>query len=109
MQRDWTHVRDISQGVLAALDRPLGFEIINLGRGQPVLVADFVREIEAVTGRKANLVPAPLPDTDVAVTFANIDKARHLLDYRPSISVHEGVADFWEWYRQAVLKTPLTA
>ncbi len=106
MQRDWTHVRDIAAGVLAALDRPLGYEVINLGRGQPVLVADFVSAIETVTGRKANLVPAPLPDTDVAVTFADIDKARRLLGYEPAISVHEGVADFWNWYRQAVLNEP---
>jgi UDP-glucuronate 4-epimerase len=103
MQRDWTHVRDIAKGVLAALDRPLGFEVLNLGRGQPVPVADFVAENEKVTGRKANLTPAPLPDTDVAVTFADIAKARRLLGYEPRISVREGVADFWGWYRSVVL------
>lgn len=103
MRRDWTHVRDITQGVLAAVDRPLGYEAFNLGRGEPVVVADFIREIEKITGRTANLRPAPLPDTDVAVTFADIAKARSLLSYAPRVSVSEGVRDFWEWYRANVL------
>lgn len=104
MRRDWTHVRDIVQGVVAALDRPLGYEIINLGRGEPMLVADFISAIEKATGRQANLIPAPLPDTDVAITFADITKARNLLGYEPRLSVEEGVRDFWQWYRQAILR-----
>jgi UDP-glucuronate 4-epimerase len=103
MQRDWTYAGDIVQGVLAALDRPLGYEIINLGRGEPVLVADFIRQIEAVTGRKANLADAPLPDTDVAITYADITKAQKLLGYRPTVSVKQGVDEFWQWYRGAIL------
>jgi UDP-glucuronate 4-epimerase len=102
--RDWTYVDDIVAGVIAAGDRPLGYEIINLGRGAPVLLADFVKRIEELTGRKANLVPAPLPDTDVQSTHADISKARRLLDYQPQISVPEGVAGFWQWYQQRMLK-----
>ncbi len=103
MHRDWTYVEDIVQGVVAAVDRPLGFETINLGRGQPVLLADFVAMIEELTGRKARLVPAPMPDTDIAFTHADITKARRLLGYDPQISVREGVARFWNWYQRAVL------
>jgi UDP-glucuronate 4-epimerase len=104
MHRDWTFIDDIVQGVVAAAERPLGFEIINLGRGEPVLLADFVRVIEALAGRKANLVPAPMPDTDITATHAKIDKARTLLGYAPKISVQDGVARFWAWYQQAVFK-----
>jgi UDP-glucuronate 4-epimerase len=104
MHRDWTFVDDIVQGVVAAAESPLGFEIINLGRGEPVLLADFVRVIQELAGRKANLVPAPMPDTDMTATHAKIDKARSLLGYAPKISVQEGVARFWAWYQQAVLK-----
>src|SRR5919202_1217433 len=64
MNRDWTFVDDIVSGIVAALDRPLGYEIINLGRGEPVLLADFVRLIEDLSGRKANLIPTAMPETD---------------------------------------------
>lgn len=103
MHRDWTYIDDIVQGVVAAMDRPLGYEVINLGRGEPVLLADFVRLIEEFTGRKAHLVPAPMPEADIAYTYADISKARHLLDYDPTISVREGVARFLAWYERAVL------
>ena len=103
MHRDWTYVDDIVSGVVAAVDRPLGYEIINLGRGEPVLLADFVRVIEDLTGRKANLVPAPMPETDMPYTYADVTKARNMLGYHPRISVEEGVERFWQWYRRAIL------
>ncbi len=102
MYRDWTYVSDIVQGVIAAADRPLGYEIINLGRGQPVLLAEFVQGLEKLAGRKANLLPAPMPDTDVLSTHADITKARALLGYDPKVSVAEGAARFWEWHMASV-------
>jgi len=102
MYRDWTYIDDIVKGVLAAVDRPLGYEIINLGRGEPVLLADFVRLIEEFTGRKAHLIPAPMPEADIPYTYADISKARRLLGYNPTISVQAGVARFLEWYEKAV-------
>jgi len=104
MHRDWTYIDDIVKGVLAAVDRPLGYEIINLGRGEPVLLADFVRLIEELTGHKANLTPASMPEADIPYTYADISKARRLLGYNPTISVQEGVARFLEWYEEAVLR-----
>lgn len=100
MYRDWTYVGDITDGVVAALDRPLGYEIINLGRGEPVLLNDFVRIMESLAGKKANLVDAPKHAADVVRTYADIGKARALLDYDPQVSVDEGVRRFWEWYRE---------
>jgi UDP-glucuronate 4-epimerase len=102
MHRDWTYVHDIVAGVVAAADRPLEYEIINLGRGQPVLLADFVRYLEQQAGRKARLVPAPIPDADMPSTYADTSKAERLLGYRPRVSVEEGVRLFWEWYCMAV-------
>lgn len=103
MHRDWTSVDDIVEGIVAAIDRPLGYEIINLGRGEPVLLADFVRLIEECAGRPAHLVPAPMPETDIPYTFADISKARRLLGYDPTVSVRQGVVRFWNWYQDAVL------
>jgi UDP-glucuronate 4-epimerase len=107
MHRDWTYIDDIVAGIVAAADRPLGYEIINLGRGEPVLLADFVRLIEEVTGHAAHLAPAPMSDADIAYTYADISKARRLLGYVPRVAVAEGVQRFWGWYRQAVLAQPV--
>ena len=105
MYRDWTYVDDTVAGVVAALDRPLGYEIINIGRGEPVLLADFIALIEELTGRKANLISAPMLAADVKATSADISKARRLLDYSPQVSVQEGVTHFWHWYRDTILAT----
>lgn len=103
MYRDWTYVEDTVAGIISALDRPLGYEIINLGRGEPVLLADFVALLEGLAEGKANLVPSPMMAADVKLTYADISKARRLLGYHPHISVEEGVSRFWEWYRDTVL------
>jgi UDP-glucuronate 4-epimerase len=106
MYRDWTYVGDIVAGLLTATERRLGYEVINLGRGQPVLLSDFVHCIEETIGRTANLTPAPPPDTDLVSTHADTSKAARLLDYAPRDSVRDGVQHFLEWYARAVLQTP---
>ncbi len=98
MFRDWTFVEDITDGAVAALDRPLGYEVINLGRGEPTKLREFVNMIEKLAGRKANLVDKPKPAADVVTTYASISKAVELLGYNPKVSVQEGVKAFWEWY-----------
>ena len=98
MYRDWTYVDDITDGVVAALDRPLGYEIINLGRGEPTLLKDFVEMIETLAGRKANVIYKPKLAADFLRNEADISKARRLLDYDPQVSVEEGVRRFWDWY-----------
>lgn len=104
MWRDWTFVEDITDGVALALDKPLGYEIINLGRGEPVLLNDFVKTMEQLAGGEANLREAPKLSADVVRTYADISKARRLLGYDPQVSVPEGVRSFWEWYRDNELK-----
>jgi UDP-glucuronate 4-epimerase len=98
MHRDWTFVSDIVQGIVAATDRRLGYEIINIGRGEPVLLADFVRSIEALAGGKAPVESEPMMRADVSYTYADISKARKLLDYEPKVSVADGVKRFFDWY-----------
>lgn len=103
MHRDWTYVSDVVAGLAQAAERRLGYELINIGRGEPVLLRDFVRKIEALVGRKAKLREEPMPAADIAYTYADIAKAKRLLDYNPGISVDVGVERFWDWYRAAVL------
>jgi UDP-glucuronate 4-epimerase len=103
MKRDWTYVGDIVKGIAAALDRPLGYEIINLGCGQPVLMSDFVNIIEQLVGKKAVLATPPAPASEPKITYANIDKARRLLDYRPQVPVKDGLTNLWTWYQAEVM------
>ena len=98
MYRDWTYVDDITDGVVAALERPLGYDIINLGRGEPTLLKDFVEMIESLAGEKANVLHKPKLAADFVRNEADISKARRLLNYDPQVSVAEGVRKFWEWY-----------
>jgi UDP-glucuronate 4-epimerase len=102
MYRDWTFVDDVVSGIVAAVDKRLGYEIINIGRGEPVLVADFVKAFEKLTDKRAPVISEPMMKADVAYTFANVDKARALLGYDPKVSVQEGVQRFYAWYRNAV-------
>ncbi len=100
MKRDWTFVDDIVSGISAAMDKPLGYEIINLGRGEPVLMKDFVTIIEKLIGKEAILDTPPAPASEPKITFANIDKARELLDYAPQTAIADGLAKLWAWYQK---------
>ena len=104
MWRDWTYIDDITEGIANASERPLGYEIINLGRGEMVKLSDFVGIIEKLTGRATNMSHAPKMDADIDRSFADITKAERLLDYSPKVSVQEGIENLWDWYRGAVLK-----
>jgi UDP-glucuronate 4-epimerase len=99
-RRDWTFVADIVAGILAATDADLGYEIFNLGRGEPVTMRDFVTVLERLIGQPARWKNAPLPPTDLAATFADTSKANRMLGYSPRVSVEEGLTRFWEWYQK---------
>jgi UDP-glucuronate 4-epimerase len=99
MRRDWTYISDIVAGIIAALDHTTGFNVYNLGRGQPVLMIDFVRLLEALTGRQAVIDDEPSPPSDPPITFASVDKARQAFGYAPTVSVAEGLAKFWDWFK----------
>jgi UDP-glucuronate 4-epimerase len=105
MKRDWTYIDDIIDGVVAAIDRPLGYEIINLGRGEPVLMADFVNIIEGLIGKRAILSTPAAPPSEPKVTFADISKARRLLDYDPKTAVTDGLARTWDWYQREIMSS----
>lgn len=102
MHRDWTFVDDIVSGIVAASDRRLGYEVINLGRGEPVLLADFVATLERLAGKKPELIDKPMLDADVGYTYADISKARRLLGYAPTVGVVEGTRRFFDWYVREV-------
>lgn len=96
--RDYCYVGDIARGTLAAL-AVSGFEIINLGGGHPITVIDMLTRVERLLGKTAEKAFAPPPPGDVAVSWANIDKARILLGWTPRTSLDEGLRRTIEWDR----------
>ena len=102
MKRDWTYIDDIVAGVIGALDTPLGFEIINLGRGAPVLMSDFVTIVEKLVGKDAVLTTPAAPASEPKITFANIEKAQKLIGYAPATRIEDGLEKLWTWYRDEV-------
>ncbi|HEY9789398.1 MAG TPA: NAD-dependent epimerase/dehydratase family protein [Candidatus Obscuribacterales bacterium] len=108
-KRDYTYVADIVSGIRSAMEFPLsgGFEIINLGRAEPVLLIDMITSLEKALDKKANIIHKPTQIGDMPYTFANIEKARRLLNYNPSTSLEEGIAKFVEWYKLEDKSAPI--
>mmetsp|Transcript_2461 Transcript_2461/g.5727 ORF Transcript_2461/g.5727 Transcript_2461/m.5727 type:complete len:459 (-) Transcript_2461:145-1521(-) len=104
-RRDFTYVDDIVQGVVNSLlvDREatsIEAEVVNLGNGKPVLLADFVRIVEERVGRPANIESLGMQKGDVPKTYADISKARYLLGYKPTTSIEEGIDKFVTWFEE---------
>ncbi|MBC8500873.1 MAG: SDR family NAD(P)-dependent oxidoreductase [Nanoarchaeota archaeon] len=97
--RDYTYVGDIVEGVLSALNKEFGFEIINLGDSKPVKLKRFIEVVEDAVGRKAIIEQKEMPQGDVPITYADISKAKRLLGYKPKIKIEEGIKMFVEWYK----------
>lgn len=100
MKRDFTYITDVVSGILAALKKPLGFAIFNIGNDAPVKLIDYIRAIESASGKKAIINFKPLQPGDVVDTHADIRKARKLLGYRPKTRIEQGMKEFVRWYKE---------
>ncbi len=99
--RDYTFVNDTVQGIIEAMRyEDTGFEIINLGNNYTVSLKELVEAIGEVTGQQALIRQLPEQPGDVPRTFADISKARKLLGYDPRTDLREGLAAFYNWFRQ---------
>lgn len=99
-RRDYTFVSDTVDGIVAALDRPDGYQIYNLGRGNPVTLREMLETLERALGKKAVLDRQPEQPGDVRTTWADITKAKTRLGYQPKVQLDEGVARFLLWSRE---------
>jgi UDP-glucuronate 4-epimerase len=97
--RDYTYVDDIVDGIVRSIDTPLGYQIYNLGNGNPVKLLDFIHLVEKHCGQKAVIKQLPEQPGDVPRTCANISKARELLGYSPKVDFEEGIRRTVEWYK----------
>jgi UDP-glucuronate 4-epimerase len=118
MQRDFTYIDDIVEGVIRVLDRnatinaeydPISadpatsntpYRVFNIGNNNPVQLLDFIGAIENALGKKAEKRLLPLQDGDVPATYANTDLLNDWVGFVPGTSVEEGVGRFVAWYRE---------
>ena len=96
--RDFTHVSDISRAIIKSLSLSNGFQTINLGSDRPVKINSIISIIENILNKKAKIKNQPFHPTDIKKTWANIEKAKELLDWKPEISTNEGIESVINWY-----------
>lgn len=116
MQRDFTYVDDIVEGIIRVIDNPpkksynwsainpdpassiAPFKLYNIGNSAPVKLLDFVKAIEESLGKRAMINYLPMQNGDVPATWANVDDLVNDLGFKPHTSVNEGVRNFINWY-----------
>ena len=98
-RRDYTFVDDIVSGLVRALERAKGYEIVNLGGASTTSLQELVTGIERAVGKQAILDRQPDQPGDVPITYADASKAEALLGYAPTVDVSEGLRRFCAWYR----------
>ncbi|MCF7223535.1 NAD-dependent epimerase/dehydratase family protein [Marilutibacter chinensis] len=107
MRRDFTHVDDIVDGVLAALDRPPPggvdgvppHRVFNLGNHAPVELERFIAVIEGAAGRPAQKVYKPMQPGDMVETMADTARAQEVLGFEPSTAIEDGLPPVVAWCR----------
>ena len=114
MQRDFTYIDDIVEGVLRLLpmaptpqaacpDDPASsaapFRIFNIGNHQPVALLDFIHLLEEALGWQAELELLPMQDGDVHATYAEVTELQQAVDFAPRTELVTGLRHFVSWYR----------
>ncbi len=117
MQRDFTYIDDIVEGVGRVIDRPpdgnpewsgkspdpasstAPYRIYNIGNNNPVHLMDFIKAIEEETGREASKNFMPMQPGDVHKTWADVNDLIEDFGYKPHTDIRTGVKNFVEWYR----------
>jgi len=97
--RDFTYIDDIIQGVSASVDKDLGYEVINLGESETIDLNSLIMLIEKHTECELKTENLAMQPGDVDKTYADIDKAKELLGYKPTTSVEDGLKKYIEWYK----------
>lgn len=116
-KRDFTYIDDIVEGVIRTLDNVAApnpewsgmnpdsatskapYKIYNIGSNKPCELMRYIEIIEECVGKKAEMNMLPLQPGDVPATYADVDALIKDVDYKPSTSIEQGVANFVEWYR----------
>lgn len=101
MERNFTYIADIVQGVVASVERNLeGNHIFNLGNNKTATLLEFVTAIEHAFNTKAEKILLPMQQGDVLKTEADISLAEKLLAYTPTTNIQEGIQQFVNWFKE---------
>jgi UDP-glucuronate 4-epimerase len=100
MKRDFTYIDDIVNGIIRSIQKNYSWQVFNLGYGEPVTLMYFIKSIEKVLGKKAKKNYLHMQRGDVRKTFADISEAKKKLNWRPKISIEQGIKRFVEWYKK---------
>lgn len=118
MQRDFTYVDDIVEGILRIADRPATahsawsgtqpdpgtsfapYRIYNIGNNKPVELLQFIEILEQQLGKAAQKNFLPMQPGDVLATFADIDDLAAETGFRPNTPIEDGIARFVTWYKE---------
>eukprot|EP00944_MAST-04C_sp_MAST-4C-sp1_P004375 g4375.t1 len=100
LERDFTYIDDIVNGVISSLYYSAPFEIFNLGKGRPDKINDLINYIKLALDKDIKINRVPIPRADVISTFANVSHAKRLLDYQPKTGLMKGVNNFISWYKE---------
>lgn len=98
MERDFTYIDDVIKGIVASLDLKAKCEVFNLGNCHPESILKLVDLIEKYTGKKAIRDFLPMQPGEVPITYADITKSNHSLNFWPTTSLEEGMERFVNWY-----------
>jgi len=98
-RRDYTYVDDILAGVVAAIDRPLKYDVVNLGGAHTTSLRELIGLLEESLGVTAQLDLQPFQPGDMPLTSADVTHAGKVLGYAPATSMREGLREFAGWIR----------
>ncbi|ENN95638.1 UDP-glucuronate 4-epimerase [Methanocaldococcus villosus KIN24-T80] len=98
MERDFTYISDIVDGIIKSIDKNFDYEIFNLGNDNPTNLEYAISLIEKYLGKKAIKDYKPIQPGDVERTWADLTKSRKLLGYDPKVRIEEGLKRFCEWF-----------
>lgn len=118
MQRDFTYIDDIVEGVVRVIDRVAmpdpgwsgskpdsassyaPYRLYNIGNNNPVELMQFIELLEDCLGKKAEKNLLPMQAGDVSATYADVDDLINDVGFKPSTSIEEGISRFVEWYKE---------
>lgn len=111
MQRDFTYIDDIIEGVVRVMkqiptpqtDNPNSkapYRLYNIGNNKPVKLIDFITTIEKSLGVTAEKEFLPIQPGDVPITYADVDDLYKSVGFKPSTPIEKGIDEFVKWYRE---------
>ncbi|MEM4259844.1 MAG: GDP-mannose 4,6-dehydratase [Candidatus Woesearchaeota archaeon] len=98
--RDYTYIYDVIRAILKCTEQKFSYEIINIGNSNPIPLNGFISIIEKVTRKKAKIKRLPLQPGDVTKTYADITKAKTLLNWKPTTDIEKGLKETFKYLKE---------